>query len=191
MSICTTTELATALGSGTLYTEADLQLVCDATDNILVPMLWNNTTYNVGHSNTTTTGTLYFEDTVVDTFYVGQTVTITGNGSKHNGSKTITGVGEYTITYNITGNNNTAAPYHPVNPFGSVAAESYVTYATIPAIREAALYIAVDIWIGRQQSVMGGMAVDGVPISYRPGALLLAKVRSLIAPYLAPGSMVG
>lgn len=191
MSICTTTELATALGSGTLYTESDLQLVCDAADNILTPMLWSNVVYNVGHSNTATTGTLYFEDTVVHTFYVGQTVNITGNGSKHNGNKTITGVGEYTITYNITGNNNTPAIYHPVNPFGSVAADTYVDYTVIPAIREAALYIAVDIWIGRQQSVMGGMAVDGVPISYRPGALLLAKVRSLIAPYLSPGSMVG
>lgn len=191
MSICTTTELATALGSGTLYSEADLQLVCDAADNVLVPMLWSNNYFNIAHSNTTNTGTLYFDFPVTEIFYVGQTITISGNGSKHNGSKTITAVGEKTITYAITGNNNTALPYHSVNPFGTVALESYVTYATIPAIREAALYIAVDIWIGRQQSVMGGMAVDGVPISYRPGALLLAKVRSLIAPYLAPGSMVG
>ena len=192
MSYTTVAELRTALGVGTLYADATLQEVCDAADNVLIPFLWNNTTSNIAHSNTTNTGTLYFENPVTYEFYVGQSVTITGNGSKHNGSKTITEVGEYSITYAITGNNNTAAPYHPVNPFGSVAAESYVDYSTIPAIQEASLMISIDIWQSRQAPSSGGVTVDGyAPSPYRMGNTLMARVRGLLAPYLAPNSMVG
>jgi len=192
MSYTTVAELRTALGVGTLYADATLQEVCDAADNVLIPFLWNNTTPNIAHSNTATTGTLYFENPVTYEFYVGQSVTITGNGSKHNGSKTITEVGEYSITYAITGNNNTPAPYHPVNPFGSVAAESYVDYSTIPAIQEASLMISIDIWQSRQAPSSGGVTVDGyAPSPYRMGNTLLARVRGLLAPYLDPRSMVG
>jgi hypothetical protein len=192
MSYTTVAELRSALGVGTLYADATLQEVCDASDNVLIPFLWNNTTSNIAHSNTTSTGTLYFAETVTFEFYVGQTVTITGNGSKHNGSKTITGVGEYSITYAITGNNNTAAPYHPVNPFGSVAAESYADYSAIPAIQEASLMIAIAIWQARQAPSGQGMTVDGyAPSPFTMSNTLIARVRGLLAPYLDPRSMVG
>ena len=192
MSLTTVAELRTALGVGTLYADATLQEVCDAADNVLLPFVWNNSTFNTGHSNTTSTGTLFFDFPVQDTFYVGQTVTITGNGSKHNGSKTITGVGFDSITYTISGNNNTAAPYHPVNPFGTVAAEAYLDPSTVPAIQEAALMISIDIWQSRQAPSSGGVTVDGfAPSPYRMGNTLLARVRGLLAPYLDPRSMVG
>lgn len=192
MSYTTVAELRSALGVGTLYADATLQEVCDAADNVLIPFLWNNTTSNIAHSNTTNTGTLYFESPVTFEFYVGQTVTITGNGSKHNGSKTITGVGEYSITYAITGNNNTAAPYHPVNPFGSVAAESYTDYSAIPAIQEASLMLAIAIWQARQAPSGQGMTVDGyAPSPFTMSNTLIARVRGLLAPYLDPRSMVG
>jgi hypothetical protein len=192
MSLTTVAELRTALGVGTLYADATLQEVCDAADNVLLPFLWTNTNSNVGHSNTTNTGTLYFDFPVQDIYYVGETVTITGNGSKHNGSKTITGVGLDTITYAITGNNNTAAPYHPVNPFGTVAGETYIDYTTVPAIQEAALMISIDIWQSRQAPSSGGVTIDGfAPSPYRMGNTLLARVRGLLAPYLDPRSMVG
>jgi len=192
MALTSISELRSALGIGTLYSDAILTEVVDAADNVLLPFIWNNTTFNVGHSNTTNTGTLYFDEDVRSTFYVGQTVTITGNGSKHNGSKTITEVGEYAITYAITGNNNTAAPYHPVNPFGSVAAETYLDPSTVPAIQEASLMISIDIWQSRQAPSSGGVTVDGyAPSPYRMGNTLLARVRGLLAPYLDPRSMVG
>ena len=192
MSLTTVAELRTALGVGTLYADATLQEVCDAADNVLLPFLWTNTNSNVGHSNTTNTGTLYFDFPIQDTYYVGQSVTITGNGSKHNGSKTLTGVGLDTITYAITGNNNTAAPYHPVNPFGLVAADTYVDYTQVPAIQEAALMISIDIWQSRQAPSSGGVTIDGfAPSPYRMGNTLLARVRGLLAPYLDPRSMVG
>ena len=191
MSLTTVAELRSTLGVGSLYSDAVLQETADAADAVILPMLWNNNYYNVAHSNTTNTGTLYFETPTKDVFYVGQTVVITGNGSKHNGSKTITGVGAYSITYAITGNNNTAAPYHPVNPLGQVAAETYVDWSQDAAVQEAALMISVDIWQARQVSSTGGVSPDFTPSPYRMGNTLLARVRGLLAHALSPDSMVG
>jgi hypothetical protein len=191
MSLTTVAELRSALGVGSLYPDATLQEVCDAADAVILPMLWNNYSFNVAHSNTTNTGTLYFETTTKDVFYVGQTVVISGNGSKHNGSKTITGVGAYSITYAITGNNNTAAPYHPVNPLGQVAADTYVDWSQDSAVQESALMIAIDIWQARQVSSTGGVSPDFTPSPYRMGNTLLARVRGLLAHALSPDSMVG
>ena len=191
MSLCTVAELRSALGVGSLYPDATLQQVCDAADDVLLPMLWVNNYYNVGHSNTANTGTLYFQEEVTEIFYVGQTVVITGNGSKHNGNKTITAVGTYSITYAITGNNNTPAPYHPVQPLGQVAADTYVDWTLDAAVQEAALLLAVDIWQSRQVSSTGGVSPDFTPAPYRMGNTLLARVRGLIAHALDPQSMVG
>jgi hypothetical protein len=191
MSLTTVAELKSALGIGSLYSDALIQEVCDATDAVLLPMLWNNYTFNIAHSNSTNTGTLYFQESVVGTFYVGQSVTITGNGSKHNGNKTITAVGTYSITYAITGNNNTAAPYHPVNPLGQVAAETYADWTTDAAVQQAALQISVDIWQARQTTSSGGVAVDFQPGPWKMSSSLLARVRGLIAHALSPNSMVG
>lgn len=192
MSLTTVAELRTALGVGTLYADATLQEVCDAADNVLLPFIWANTSFGIAHSNDASTGTTYFDENVQKTFYIGQTVTISGMGSKHNGSKTITAVGEYSITYAITGNNNTVTPYHPVQPYGIVAADTYLDPSTIPAIQEAALMISIDIWQSRQAPSSGGVSIDGyTPSPYRMGNTLMARVRGLLAPYLDPRSMVG
>jgi hypothetical protein len=192
MSLTTVAELRTALGVGTLYADAVLQSVCDAADNVLLPFIWANTTPLVAHSNTATTGTSYFDVDVIDIFYVGQSVVITGAGSKHNGNKTITAVDDYSITYNITGNNNTPTVRHPVNPYGVVAAETYLDPATVPAIQEASLMVCVSIWTSRQTNSGNGMNPDGsIGSMYAMSSQLIARVRGLLAPYLDPRSMVG
>jgi hypothetical protein len=192
MALTTVAELRTALGVGTLYTDAVLQQVCDAADNVLLPFIWSNTLSIIGHSNTANTGTSYFADSITDVLYVGETVVITGAGSKHNGSKTLTEVSEYSITYAITGNNNAVKPYHPINPYGLLSADTYLDPSTVPAIQEAALMISIDIWQSRQAPSSGGVTIDGYqPSPYRMGNTLLARVRGLLAPYLDPRSMVG
>lgn len=192
MSLVTVAELRSALGVGTLYSDALLQECADAADNVLLPFIWNNNSFNVAHSNTATTGTLYFDEIVNKTFYVGQTVVISGNGSKHNGNKTITEVGEYSITYAITGNNNTPQVEHPVNPFGTVAAETYLDPASVPSIQLAALMVAESIWQSRQANSGSGMAPDGSMGSfYAMSSQLISRIRGLISPYLDPRGMVG
>lgn len=191
MSTTTVAELKAALGVGSLYSDVTIQEVCDAADDVLLPFLWKNENYNIAHSNTTTEGTLYFEEVVTGTYYVGQSVVITKNGTPFNGTKTLTGVGENTITFAVTGS-PTASEYHPCVPFGVVSGVTQNTYGTIPAVREASLMICVSIWTSRQTNSGNGMMPDGsMGNMYAMSSQLIARVRGLIAPYLAPNSMVG
>ena len=190
MSVTTVAELRSTLGVGTLYPDATLQEVCDASDAVLLPMLWNNYQFNISQSNTTTEGTLFFDIPIKDVFYVGQVVVISGNASPHDGSKTLTGVDDYTITYAVTGS-PTAAVEHAVNPFGQVAGTTNVTWTNDMAVQNASLMISVEIWQARTATLSGSNAVDFQPSPYRMSAQLLAKVRGLIAHALAPTSMVG
>jgi hypothetical protein len=190
MAITSIATLITALGIGTLYSDAILTEVVNAADNVLLPFLWKNEQPIIAHGNVGTVGTLYFNQDIKDVFYVGQSVTISNAGTKYNGTKTITGVGtrNFTVTTTHTSNN----PIHTVAPYGTAAAETYVDYTAIPAIQEASLMISIDIWQSRQAPSSGGVSIDGfTPSPYRMGNTLLARVRGLLAPYLDPRSMVG
>ena len=190
MSYTTVAELRTALGVGTLYADATLQEVCDAADEVLKPFLWENSQWNVAHSKEGTVGTLYFDEVVSDIYYVGQDVTVSGNGASHNGTRVITEVGEYSISYTITAGDT--EPRHPVIPYGKVAADDYVTYSTKAAVQEASLMICVSIWTSRQTNSGNGMNPDGsVSNMYAMSSQLISRVRGLLAPYLDPRSMVG
>ena len=190
MSYTTVSELRAALGVGTLYSDAVLQSVCDAADDVLIPFLWKNDQPIIAHSSDGTVGTLYFDTDIREVFYVGQQVTISNAGSRYNGSKTITSVGEYSFTITITAGNNN--PYHVVVPYGTAAAETYATYSAVPAIQEASLMLAIAIWQARQAPSGQGMTVDGFsPSPFTMSNTLLARVRGLLAPYLDPRSMVG
>jgi hypothetical protein len=190
MSTTTVAELRTALGVGTLYTDAVLQSVCDAADNVLLPFLWKNEQPIIAHGNKGTVGTLYFNDDIKDVFYVGQSVVISNAGTKYNGTKTITAVDSK--SFSITTTHTSDNPVHTVAPYGTAAAETYVDYTAIPAIQEASLMISIDIWQSRQAPSSGGVSIDGyTPSPYRMGNTLLARVRGLLAPYLDPRSMVG
>jgi hypothetical protein len=190
MALTSISELRSALGIGTLYSDAILTEVVDAADNVLLPFLWKNQQPIVAHGNTGTVGTLYFNNDIQEVFYVGQSVVISGAGTKFNGTKTITAVSPY--SFNVTTNHTSDNPRHTVEPYGIAAAETYTDYSTIPAIQEASLMISIDIWQSRQAPSSGGVTVDGyAPSPYRMGNTLLARVRGLLAPYLDPRSMVG
>lgn len=190
MSLCTVAELRAALGVGTLYPDATLQEVCNAADEIIIPMIWQEQDFAIGHSNTGTKGYLYFDHDITKVFYVGQTVNIDGAGSHFNGNKTIVEVGTYYIQ--VTTNHVTDAPYHGFGPYATISYQTQdFDYTASAAIQTAALLISVDIWQARQVSSTGGTSPDFTPAPYRLGNTLLARVRSLLAPYLAPNSMIG
>jgi hypothetical protein len=189
MALTTVSELRSTLGVGTLYPDATLQEVCDASDAVLLPMLWAPKYFTIAHENTVGSGTLYFNESIKEIFYVGQTVTIANSGSSYNGSKVITAVSDYSIT--MTTNHTTAQPKHAIAPYGSVASRTYTDWTTDMAIQQAALMISVEIWQARTATLSGSNAVDFQPSPYRMSAQLLAKVRGLIAHALDPRSMVG
>lgn len=188
MSTTSVATLRTALGIGTLYADAVLQSVCDASDDVMLPFLWKNEYYASGHENTGTAGKLYFN--TPHQFYVGQSVVITQCGSKYNGTKTITEKGVYWI--GVTTTHTVDNPIHPIIPYGTVAGDTYVDYSTIDAVKQASLQICEAIWQARQAPSGQGMSVEGfVPSPFTMSASLLARVRGLLAPYLSPGSQVG
>jgi hypothetical protein len=65
-------------------------------------------------------------------------------------------------------------------------------YANTPAINAAALMLAENIWTSRFSTQNGGVSVDGYsPSPFKMSNTLMASIRGLLAPYLAPNSMVG
>jgi hypothetical protein len=189
MALTTIAELRSTLGVGTLYSDATLQSVCDAADAVLVPMLWAPKWFSIAHSNVVGTGTLYFNDNIVDTFYVGQSVTIANSGSSYNGTKTITEVRDYSIS--VATNHTVAQAYHPIFPYGSVSTTTYTDWTLDEAVQNAALMVSVEIWQARTATLTGSNAVDFQPSPYRMSSQLLAKIRGMIAHALDPRSMVG
>jgi len=189
MALTTVAELRSTLGVGTLYSDAVLQEVCDASDAVLLPMLWTPTQFAVAHSNIPNVGTLYFNIPVKDIFYVGESVTIANCGTKYAGTKTITAVGDYYIS--MATSHTTTVKYHPIEPYGTVAPESYTDWTADAAVQNAALMISVEIWQARTATLSGSNAVDFQPSPYRMSAQLLAKIRGLVSHALDPRSMVG
>jgi hypothetical protein len=191
MSITTVAELRTALGVGTLYSDAVLQSVCDASDEVLLPFLWNNDNFNIAHSANNYTRTLYFNDPIRTQFYIGQAIVVSGNDDLFDGTYSITEVGDYSISY-LSDEGGRVRPYHDVSPFGKVAAQDDVDYSTKAPVQEASLMIAVSIWTARQTNSGNGMNPDGsMGNMYSMSSQLISRVRGLIAPYLSPNSMVG
>jgi hypothetical protein len=81
-----------------------------------------------------------------------------------------------------------------VLPYGSAVGADTKTnsYATTPAVREAAMILAVDIFQARQVSQTGGVSIDGFsPSPYRMGNSMIGKIRGLIAGYTNPNAMIG
>ena len=183
----TEAQLRSALGIGALYSSAVVEDVCQAAENIVKSKLNFNKAYSVAHKNVGTVGTLYFA--VPHAFYVGQTVIVEGSGAKYNGNKTVTAID--TLSINVTTDHLADSPYHPIVPYGTVAAETYTDYETLPEVNQATLMIAVDIWQARQASNAGGISPDFQPSPYRMGNTLMARVRGLLADHLAPGGQVG
>ena len=187
----TKAELRTNLGIGTLYSDAIVEEVCQAAENLLKEKLWFNeqTIYAISASGTT--GRIYIADNRQQ-FVVGDTVTVENVRQHFNGNHTITNVynnGDHYIEF--VNAQITTRLFHNIAPYGRVFGSTGVDYETLPQVREAAMMIAVDIWQARQMSATGGISPDFQPSPYRMGNTLMARVRGLIADYLHPGGLVG
>jgi hypothetical protein len=186
-TFCTEAELRANLSLGSLYSSATVEEVCQAGQNIITDYLWKNHTYTSAHSSIVGFGTLYFD--TPHSFYVGQQVTISGNGSTFNGTKTITSITTYSIT--MVTSHSVVKPKHPTAPYGTVAATDYVTYSTIPEVRLATLMVCTEIWQAKQAANGGALDPNFQPSPFKMGSTLLAKVRGLLANHLAPNGLIG
>jgi hypothetical protein len=213
-SYVTQQELRTNLGIGTLYSNNDVEEVCQAAQDLIEKMLWFNDVPVIGASVSNDVATITLASPGM--FVTGQQITVSECGSPYNGSHTITGsfpgstvptsIGTAFLTNLAFSNNsqgysivqfsvnNADEAFHFIKPYGRALGPDTQTasYATTPAIRQAAMIVAVDIWQARQVSQTGGVGMDGVSASpYRMGYQLINRVRGLIQPYSAPNSLVG
>ena len=212
---CTADTLRSVLGVGTLYPTSDLELACQTAQDILNQYLWFNSIPVIGGTVQNNVVTVVLSAPV--DFTAGQTVTLTNCGTKFDGTHTITatypwsqGSGTfpfftYYFPYNYYSfprgysmlqwtDSHADQNYQLIVPYGSATGGDTkdTAYASTPAINQAALMLAVDVWQARQAPSSGGVSVDGVtPSPYRLGNTMLAKVRGLIAPYMNPRAMVG
>lgn len=209
----TQSQLRTALGIGSLYSDSDVESCCQTAEDLLNRYLWFDSYPVVGAGIYNNVGLVVLSSPM--TYSTGQTVVLSNCGTLYNGTRVITGTypytsGSATIPYFINFPfNNYAFPkgysliqfalthaddiYHQIVPYGKVAGVDTkdTTYANTPAINQAALMLAVDIWQARQSSNANGISPDFTPSPYRMGNTLLARIRGLIAPYTSPRSMVG
>jgi hypothetical protein len=212
-SYVTMAELRTNLGIGSLYSDATVEECCQAAEDQLNAFLWFDSVSVVGTSLASNIASVVLANPGI--FTVGQSVTIAGAGSTFNGTYTITGtlpwstgsttslntayyyqmMYQYPNGLSIIQFAKTAADqnFRRVLPYGSaVGADTKTTaYASTASVREAAMILAVQIWQSRQVPNGGGMDLAMGPAPFQIGNTLMARIRSLIAPYSNPNAMVG
>ena len=172
----------------TLYSDAAVEEVCQATEDILNKYLWFNTAPIAATALSANVATI--TTPTPHGFVTGQTVVISAAGTTFNGSKVITDYQTFTFNYAKTASDQVT---NLVKPYGLVTGPNNATaYASVPAVREAAAALATTIYQARQAPGASITTVDGFIASpYQLGNTLIAKVRGLIAPYMSPNSMVG
>ena len=210
----TTAELRSNLGIGTLYSDATVEEVCQTSEDLINQYLWFNTAPVVGTALQDNVATLMLANP--NAFAATQSIVVSGCGAIFNGTHTITGTTpptsgttslipvfmynygqvNYPNGYSFVQYAKTAADqvFHKVLPYGVATGPDHKTqsYATTPAIREAAMILATQIWQARQTQQTGSVGMDGISASpYKMGYQLINLVRGLIQPYAAPASLVG
>jgi hypothetical protein len=210
----TEAELRANLGIESLYSSDIVETCCQTAQDLLNQFLWFDSAPVVGVTLQNNVATAMIANPMI--FSTGMSVTLSGCGATFNGTYTITGTipwsagttsqlpsivwnntyfnwpnGYSFIQFAKTGAN---VNFQRVLPYGSAVGADTKTnsYATTPAIREAAMLLAVDVFQSRQVSATGGVTIDGFsPSPYRMGNSMIGKIRGLIAGYQNPGSMVG
>jgi hypothetical protein len=210
----TQAELRTNLGIGTLYSDATVEECCQTAEDLIQGYLWHNDAPVVASSISNNVATLVLSNPGI--FTTGQSITVSNCGATYNGTYTLTGsfpgttvpasigtmfwstyaLSSYPNGYSFIQYAKTAANdnFHFVKPYGRALGPEHKAqaYTATPAIREAAMIVAVDIWQARQVSQTGGVGMDGISASpYRMGYQLINRVRGLIQPYSNPNSLVG
>ena len=210
----TEAELRSNLGIGSLYSSATVEECCQAAEDLISPYLWHNDAPVVGSSISNNVATLVLANPGI--FVTGQQIVVSNCGSTYNGTYTLTGsfpgttvpasigtafwstyaFSSYPNGYSIIQYAKVSADdnFHFIKPYGRALGPEHKpqAYTATPAIREAAMIVAVDIWQSRQVSQTGGVGMDGITASpYRMGYQLINRVRGLIQPYSSPNSLVG
>jgi len=183
MSLVTVEQLREAMSIGAMYSDPELQETIDAAELIILPMLQSNQ-YLVDYSELTDNVASVWTMTP-HKFVVGQTVT-TDLGSPFNGSNVITAVETYKISWAKV---HADHPKIHVYPNGKVGIEA--DYSDNPAVLQAILMTATDIWQAHYSANGQSVGLDGGGSPYRMGQSMLARIRGLIGQFIDVRNLAG
>lgn len=185
MAYITIDELKNALNCGDLYPDDQLQQVIDTAEATLKPFL---STQSVKITHTfVDNGTIVFYFVRRHSYSIGDSITVTG--TSYNGTYTLTEVRGYSALAATASTDKSTTKF--CKPMGSSVLVGAYAYDDVPAVRTAALTIAVDIF--NAWTVPGGQAqgIDFQPGPYLLGRSILQRVTGLISQYRDPAGIVG
>lgn len=208
-AIITATQLRNVLGvSSALYDDTYLNQIIDSAENIILPMLVQNSSKVAFVSLTSNVG--YYFTVRPHGFTTGQSIVISGLPAPFNGTKTVTNdyrfLGDYSPQYGFPypflpagfpadyanqvfscAITNADIELQPSIPQGTAYLSGYdaaTLYASTPAVESAVYVVSTEIFQSRLS--IGGQleGVDFTPTPFRLGRSLLSRVQALLSPYL-------
>jgi hypothetical protein len=187
-TIVTASQLRTILGvSSSLYSDAYLDDIIDASENSILPMLVAHKVKIDGVS--LYDNVAYFSCSTLNTFTQEQSVVITGCGNPFDGTRTIGS--KYDDSFFTAAITNDDVLAKNLIPAGTATLSGAATYVGNSNVEAAVLAISVEIF---QARTAAGGSIEGVDFAVTPYRLsknLLAKVTGLLGPYLDTDAMVG
>jgi hypothetical protein len=181
-TIVTASELRTILGvSSSLYNDAYLNDIIDATESIILPMLVTYKAPIAAAKLSDNVATIITQGE--HPFSVGQSVVIAGVSATFNGTKTVTDVSDDHLEFSYAQTASDVIQFNVI-PAGSATLTGASTYVGNAAVEAAVLSVAVQIF---QNRTAGGGAIEGVDFAVTPFRMsrgLLSSVSGLLGPYL-------
>ena len=189
-NIITAAQLRSVLGvSSSLYDDAYLNDIIDTAEQVILPLLIQNSTAVVEYKLDTNVATFFTRRT--HPFVVGQSIVVTGLPAPFTATHTVTAVTDTSFSAALTSSDVTARQIIPngtATLSGYSAATLYVGNASI----ESAIY-AVSIEVFQSRTAAGGQieGIDFAATPYRMGRSLLNRVVGLLGNYIDVDTMVG
>jgi len=189
-NIITASQLRSVLGvSSSLYDDAYLNDIIDTAEQVILPLLIQNSTAVIEYELTSNVATFFTRET--RPFVVGQSIVVTGLPAPFTATHTLTVVTDVSFSAALTSSDVTRrriVPNGMATLSGYSAATLYVGNASI----ESAIY-AVSIEVFQSRTAAGGQ-IEGVDFGatpYRMGRSLLNRVIGLLGNYIDVETMVG
>jgi hypothetical protein len=193
MALVTRDELKAVLNIGDLYPDTVLDQVIGSAEDVILSMV-GRYGYAVDRLCCTTANTIQLRTTVPHDLYVGQTVKLEGLvPAQYNGNGVVSELPSDVLVRVVKEHGQTPfSEEHPLVPTGRIYDQAQADiYDGIPAVREAALAVAVDVFQSRQAPGGQMSGVDFTPGPYRLGRSLITRVSGLLGRYMDAGSLVG
>ena len=189
-AIITASQLRSVLGvSSSLYSDAYLDEIIDTAEQVILPLLIQNSTAVIEYKLEANVATFFIRRT--HPFVVGQSIIITGLPAPFSASHTLTVVTDSSFSAALTSTDVTRRQIIP-NGMATLTGYSASTLYASNASIESAIY-AVSIEVFQSRTAAGGQ-IEGVDFQsspYRMGRSLQNRVIGLLGNYVDVEVMIG